>query len=152
MQKAKEHTNTSSSILMTSNMSGLASLALAIDRLDQQEQSSPTTVQTTSFVETTVPKKPSPPHAWDSGATTRIPQKQSYYQQTARTVSVGSLETDHHQYHQVSPTATAVMAPRPPEEAVEIVFDNSAENPPPSPPAPEEVIDTVQDDDVLCGE
>lgn len=144
---------------MTSNMSGLASLALAIDRLDQQQQhlSSPTTVQT-SFADTSVDTKPSPPppsHSWDSGAS-RIPQKQSYSLETTRAVSVGSLETEDRHQHQVNITtnANAVtphMNTTPTEDVVELVLDDSTENPPPSPPAPDEVIDRVQDDDVLCG-
>jgi hypothetical protein len=134
-------------------MSGLASLAMAIDRLDQQ-QSSPTTVQT-SFVETTKPHQQlhaAQPHSWVS-STERIPQKE-YFKQTARAVSVGSFEsTDGHQVYTNTP-ATVVAPPKmntPPEESAELVLDNPAENPPPAPPSPDDVIDKVQDDDVLCG-
>lgn len=140
-------------------MSGLASLAMAIDRLDQQ-QSSPTTVQT-SFVDTFVPTttKPhqqpvaAPSHSWVS-STARIPQKQSF-QQTARVVSVGSTETTDGQQVYTN-TPVAVVAPpkmnSSPKESDELVIDNPTENPPPSPPSPDDVIDVVQDDDVLCGE
>lgn len=131
---------------------------MAIDRLDQQ-QKSPTTVQT-SFVETFVPTTkpyhqypPAAPSHWVS-STARIPQTQSY-QQPARVVSVGSAETtDGQQVYTNSPVA--VVAPSKsntsPKEPEELVLDDPTENPPPPAPSPDEVIDTVQDDDVLCGE
>jgi len=121
-------------------MNGLVSLALAIDHLDEAQQP-------VMIIGTAAPNKPTSPvpqpHPWDTAAA--IPKRQ-FYVQTPRVVSVGSEDSD-----KTFVTASTVSPKNTPEVEELVLTPSDEHQDPPSPPSPEEVIDKVEENDVLCG-
>lgn len=122
-------------------MNGLVSLAMAIDHLDEAQKSPATSA---ASIEAHQKKSVSPephPHPWDTACA--IPKKPSYID-TPRVVSIGIEETP-------QPTNTS-----PPPEKINSVEQEpdltpSDDTPIPPPPSPDQVIEQIQENDVLCG-
>lgn len=129
---------------MAANMSGLASLAMAIDHLDEVQKTAKAPVS--SMVEQqNFASRNNGYHAWDvTTSSTRmpLPKRQPYIE--TRVVSLEAEDTSRN-------TTTAVAPPKEEENdgAIELLLKNSSGDAPPAPPSPEEVIDQVLENDVL---
>ena len=137
---------------MTSKMSGLASLALAMAQLDQVSEvpsRSPATISEHPSVEATRTTSPESDSSYLTGIP--FPKRRGFGHNALRIVSSESDDQVYIQQHlPQNDHAHNDVVLKIDSEDEDLVFVTPQEDPPP-PPAPTEVITQVEEADVLCG-